>query len=274
MNRRRILNLACGFVLSLLLAVGCNQTTPQSTEPQQTSSPVSSAEQTELIISAAASLTDALNAIQPLYQQENPKVKLTYNFGPSGSLQQQIEQGAPVDVFISAAPKQINELQEKGLLLDETRKDLLKNEMVLIIPKGESTIQRFEDLTADTVTKIAVGEPESVPAGKYAQEVLTSLNIFETIQPKQVYAKDVRQLLSYVETGNVDAGITFSSNAKFSEKVEIVATAPPESHSPIIYPIAVVKNSKNPEAAKEFLSFLSSNTAKSLFERYGFGLAN
>ena len=262
MNRRRIVNLACGFVLSLLLAVGCNQTTPQSTEPQQT----------ELIISAAASLTDAMNAIQPLYQQENPKVKLTYNFGPSGSLQQQIEQGAPVDVFISAAPKQINELQEKGLLLDETRKDLLKNEMVLIIPKGESTIQRFEDLTADTVTKIAVGEPESVPAGKYAQEVLTSLNLLATVQSKQVYAKDVRQVLSYVETGNVDAGIVYSSDAKISDKVEIVATASPDSHSPIIYPIAVVKNSKNPEIAEEFIQFLSNEQAKAVFEQYGLGI--
>lgn len=262
MNRRRLINLACGFVFSLLLAVGCSQTNPQTSE------------QAELIISAAASLTDAMKAIQPLYQQENPNIKLTYNFGPSGSLQQQIEQGAPVDVFISAAPRQINELQEKGLLRDETRQDLLRNEMVLIVPKGETRIQNFEDLTANTITKIAVGEPESVPAGKYAQEVLTSLNLLETLKSKQVYAKDVRQVLSYVETGNVDAGMVYSSDAKISDAVEIVATASEGTHSPIVYPLAVTQNSQNPEQAKEFIQFLSSEPAKAVFEQHGFGIIN
>ncbi|WP_413167082.1 molybdate ABC transporter substrate-binding protein [Capilliphycus salinus ALCB114379] len=272
MNRRRILNLACGFVLSLLLAVGCSQTTPETTEPQQTASPVSSTQQTELTVSAAASLTDAMNAIQPIYEQENPQVKLTYNLASSGSLQQQIEQGAPVDVFISAAPKQMNALEEKQLLLSGTRQDLLKNDMVLIVPKGENTVKTFEDLTTEQVEKIAVGEPESVPAGKYAQEVLTSLNLLETLQPKEVYAKDVRQVLTYVESGNVDAGIVYSSDAKISDQVEIVATAPAESHSPIIYPVAVIQSSKNPEVSKDFIQFLSGEQAKAVFEQYGFGI--
>ncbi|MFZ1026004.1 MAG: molybdate ABC transporter substrate-binding protein [Limnoraphis robusta] len=262
MNRRRVINLACGFVFSLLLAVGCSQTSPQTSA------------QTELIISAAASLTDAMNAIQPLYQQENPEVKLTYNFGPSGSLQQQIEQGAPVDVFISAAPKQMNDLEEKGLLLSGTRKDLLKNAIVLIVPKANPKVKTFQDLMNGKVGKIGIGEPESVPAGRYAKEVLTSMNMYDKLQPKLVFAKDVRQVLTYVETGNVDAGMVYTTDAKISDKISIVATAPAGSHSPIIYPIAVIKDSKNPEAAKGFVSFLSSNTAKSVFERYGFGLAN
>lgn len=263
MNRRRILNRACGFILAFVLAVGCSQTN---------TTPVSSTEQTELTISAAASLTDAMNAIQPTYEQENPEVKLTYNLASSGSLQQQIEQGAPVDVFISAAPQQMNALEEKQLLLSGTRQDLLKNDMVLIVPQGENTVKSFEDLTTETVEKIAVGEPESVPAGKYAQEVLTSLNLLETVQPKEVYAKDVRQVLTYVESGNVDAGIVYSSDAKISDQVKIVATAPAESHSPIIYPVAVIKDSKNSEVAKDFIQFLSSQQSKAVFEQYGFGI--
>lgn len=256
MNRRRILNQACGFILAFVLAVGCSQTN----------------QQTELTISAAASLTDAMNAIQPIYEQENPEVKLTYNLASSGSLQQQIEQGAPVDVFISAAPKQMNALEEKQLLLSGTRQDLLKNEMVLIVPKEENQVKNFEDLTTELVEKIAVGEPESVPAGKYAQEVLTSLNLLETVQPKEIYAKDVRQVLTYVESGNVDAGIVYSSDAKISDKVKIVATAPAESHSPIIYPVAVIQSSKNPEVAKDFIQFLDREQAKAVFEQYGFGI--
>lgn len=237
-------------------------------------SPVAQAAQTEIIISAAASLTDVMKAIQPLYQKEKSNIKLTYNFGASGSLQQQIEQGAPVDVFISAAPKQMNDLEEKGLLLSETRKNLLKNAIVLIVPKNNPIVQNFQDLTNSQVRKISIGEPESVPAGRYAKEVLTSMNMFDKLQSKLVFAKDVRQVLTYVETGNVDAGMVYTTDAKTSDKVSIVATAPAGSHSPIVYPIAVIKDSKNPEAAKGFVSFLSSNTAKSLFERYGFGLAN
>ncbi len=262
MNRRRLINRACGFVFSLLLAVGCSQTNPQTSE------------QAELIISTTVSLTDAMNAIQPLYQQENPNIKLTYNFGPSGSLQQQIEQGAPVDVFISAAPRQMNELQEKGLILSETRQDLLKNSIVLITPKNNPRVQNFQDLTNSQVQIISIGEPESVPAGRYAREVLTSMNMFDQLRSKLVFARDVRQVLTFVETGNVDAGMVYTTDAKISDQVSIVATAPAGYHSPIVYPIAVIKDSRNPEAAKEFIRFLSSNTAKSLFERYGFELAS
>ncbi|MEL7034147.1 MAG: molybdate ABC transporter substrate-binding protein [Cyanobacteria bacterium J06592_8] len=273
MNRRRIFTLACGFFLSLLLSISCSR--PQSTEPQAGNATlVSGTEQTELTVSAAASLTDAMMAIQPLYEQEYPNVKLLYNFASSGSLQQQIEQGAPVDVFISAAPKQMNALEEKGLIVNETRQDLLKNEMVLIVPPGNNTVKTFEDLANDQVKKIAVGEPESSPAGKYAQEVLTSLNLLETLQPKEVYAKTVRQVLSYVETGNVEAGIVYSSDAQVSDKVKIVTTASAEDHSPILYPAAVIKESNNQEVSQEFIQFLSSDSAKSVFEKYGFGLVN
>jgi molybdate transport system substrate-binding protein len=244
---------------------------------QDTSSNVTSDSQaasSQLLVSAAASLSDAMSAIQPIYVQQNPDIQLVYNFGSSGSLQQQIEQGAPVDVFISAAPKQMDALEQKGLLLPGTRKNLLTNSIVLIVPKGQKTITRFEDLTNNTVRRIAIGEPESVPAGKYAKEVLTSLNLFDALQSKMIYAKDVRQVLNYVETGNVDAGIVYQTDAKISTTVDTAATAPANSHSPIIYPIAVLKESKNPEAAKDFVTFVSGNSASTVFEQFGFERAS
>lgn len=264
-NNKRIFAFLSWVCLSLLLVVGCNQTTiPKSS----TTSPAS--QSATLTISAAASLKDAMEEIKPLYANQNSNVKLTYNFGSSGALQQQIEQGAGVDIFISAATKQVDALQKKGLLLDGTRKDLLKNQVVLITPQNSTVVADFKDLTKPSVKKIALGEPKSVPAGQYAQQVLTSSKIFDQIKSKTVYAKDVRQALNYVESGNADAGIVYLSDAKSTPKVKIVATAPENTHSPVVYPIAVLKNSKNVDAAKDFVQFLSGNQAKTVFEKQGF----
>lgn len=221
-----------------------------------------------LTISAAASLKDAIAEIQQLYTQQQP-VTITNNFGASGSLQQQIEQGAPVDIFISAAATQMDALQQKELILTDTRKNILSNQVVLIAPKNSQIVSNFKDLTSARVQKIALGQPKSVPAGKYAQEVLTFYNIFNRIKPKIIYAKDVRQVLTYVETGNVDAGIVYITDAKLSD-VKIVAIAPANSHSPVVYPVAVIKASKNINAAKKFVQFLSSKPASDVFNKYGF----
>jgi molybdate transport system substrate-binding protein len=250
----------------MLLVVGCNRATNQSSSPGSNSAVQSS----NLTVSAAASLKNALEEIKPLHSQQKSNVTLTYNFGSSGSLQQQIEQGAPVDIFISAAPKQMDALQQKGLLLDGTRKDLLKNQVVLIVPDKATGISDFKDLSSDRIKKLALGEPKSVPAGKYAEEVLTSQKILDKVKAKVIYAKDVRQVLNYVETGNADAGIVYLSDAKSSNKVKIVATAPEKSHSPVIYPIAVLKSSNNADASKGFIQFLFTNQAKTVFEKQGF----
>jgi len=211
-----------------------------------------------------------MKGIEPIYDEQKPTVKITYNFGSSGSLQQQIEQGAPVDIFISAAPKQMNALQAKHLLLEETRQDLWTNQVVLVVPQAAKGISDFQELTDEQVHKIAIGAPDSVPAGEYGKEVLTALNLYDSLSSKLVFAKDVRQVLTYVETGNVDAGIVYGTDAKISDKVQIVATAPKETHSPIIYPVAILKESKNPDAAKDFIQFLSSDLAKTVFQDYGF----
>ncbi|MBE9168485.1 molybdate ABC transporter substrate-binding protein [Pleurocapsales cyanobacterium LEGE 06147] len=233
-----------------------------------------SSQSLDLTVSAATSLQDALEAIKPIYKNKQTEVGITYNFGSSGSLQQQIEQGAPVDIFISAAAKQMDALEEKNRLLPGTRRDLLKNKIVLIVPKDNTIIQSFEDLGTDALTRIALGEPESVPAGKYAEEVFTSLGILNAVKPKVVYGKDVRQVLNYVATGNVDAGIVYSSDAKVSENVKVVATASEDSYSPVVYPIAVLQDSANPEAAKELEDFLFTPEAQTIFEKYGFMSVN
>lgn len=226
-----------------------------------------------LTVSAAMSLKDALQEIQPLYQQQS-NVKITYNFGASGSLQQQIEQGAPVDIFISAATKQMDQLQLKNLLLTGTRKNLLTNQLVLITPKQNQSINNLSDLTSNLIARIALGEPQSVPAGQYAEQTLKADKIYDQVNPKLIYAKDVRQVLTYVETGNVNAGFVYLTDARKSDKVKIVITASPQTHAPIMYPIAVIKNSKNVTIAKEFVEFLSSSQAESVFKKYGFNIAS
>lgn len=261
-NRQRHLAGKGAIALLFLLLASCSYTNNSAVSTTK-STPSS------LTVSAATSLKEVMREIKQLYTTQQPNVTITYNFGASGSLQQQIEQGAPVDVFISAAAQQMDALQEKRLIVTNTRQNILSNEVVLIAPKN-SPLSTFKDLTSDHVKKIALGEPKTVPAGKYGQEVLTSLKIFNLLTPKLIFAKDVRQVLSYVETGNVDAGIVYLTDAKSSKSVKVVATASAQSHSPIIYPVAVIKDSKNINTAKNFVQFLSSKQAADIYQKYGF----
>lgn len=225
---------------------------------------------TKLLVSAAASLQNSLQEIKPLYQKRQ-NISLNYNFGASGALQQQIENGAPVDVFISAAKKQMDALDLKGLILTDNRRNLLKNRLVLIVPNS-SSITDFKQLTEPQVKRIAIGA-KSVPAGQYAEEVFKKLGILEQIRPKFVLGNNVRQVLAAVESGNADAGIVYTTDAKTSQQVKAVATVAANLHSPIIYPIAVLKSSKNISAAKEYVQFLSGSQVRKVFEKYGFGIA-
>ena len=240
----------------LLFSTACGKVVP---EPE-----------VSLTISAAASLKGAMEEVKAAYAEEKPNVILTCNFGSSGSLQQQIEQGAEVDVFFSAAAKQMDALQEKGLIVEDTRKNILENKIVLIVPKDVTSVTDFNDLTSDNVKKIALGETKSVPVGQYSEEVLKKLNLMDTIESKVVFGKDVKEVLTWVETGNADAGMVYETDSITSEKVRVVAYAPEGSHKPVVYPAAVIKDSKNIDASKNFISFLCSEKAKSIFERYGF----
>jgi molybdate transport system substrate-binding protein len=228
---------------------------------------------TGLTVSAAVSMKNALDEIAHLYSAEHSGIAIHFNLGGSGTLQRQIEQGAPLDIFISASPKEMDSLESQGLLLPGTRRNLAKNSVVLVVPAGTSEVSGFSDLAKPAVKSIAIGEPQTVPAGRYAQEVLTRMKLYDQLKPKLVLAKDVRQVLTYVETANADAGIVYATDAKMSTKVSVVATAPEDSHSPVLYPGAVLKNSANAERAKAFLDFLAGEKARAVFEKFGFGSA-
>ncbi len=229
----------------------------------------------ELNISAAASLTDALQEVNSLYMEKNKNVTLTTNFSSSGTLQKQIEQGAPADVFISAASKQMNALQDAGLLLDDTRRDLLNNKVVLVVPAGSSlSIPDFSGLVDSSIKKIAVGDPEFVPAGTYARQAFDLLGITDDVQSKLILGSDVRQVLGYVESANVDAGVVYSTDAAITSGVKIVAEAPAEINDKIVYPVSVLKASTVVDAAKEYIDFLTTDEVKDIFARYGFSPVN
>jgi len=255
--------LIAGMVMISLVMAGCGGTKPEQPKP--------AAQSVELNISAAVSLKDALMEIQAKYQAKAPNVKLVYNLGASGSLQRQIEQGAPADIFISAAPKQMNDLEAKNLVDKGTRKNLVENKLVLIVPKDSGLgITKFEDLATTAVQKIAVGETATVPAGQYTQQALQKLGLWETLKDKAVFAKDVRTVLSYVETANTEAGFVYKTDAVASSKVKVAASAPDGSHQPIVYPAAILAGTKNHKAAEEFLAYLHSEESKAVFEKYGF----
>jgi molybdate transport system substrate-binding protein len=225
---------------------------------------------TNLLVSAAASMKDVMETIKPLYQQSKPNININYNFGASGALLQQIQQGAPVDVFISAGKKQMDVLEQQGQLVPGTRSILAKNRLVLIVPKNVVGITSLYNLKDSKIKKIAIGEPRSVPAGQYAEQVLQKLKIYEQIKPKFVYSNNVRQVLAAVESGNADAGLVYLTDAKISDKVKVVVAVDDKYHSPIVYPIAALKSSKNVQAGKEFIQFLSGKQAKSVLTKYGF----
>ncbi len=273
--KRGLLLITAVLILVLMAACGGQTNTEQSIS-QETTQATTTQETTQevkpvaLTVAAAASLKDAMEEIKIAYAKEKSNVTLTYTFGSSGSLQQQIEQGAEVDVFLSAATKQMDALKDKDLIMEDTRKNFLENKIVLVVPKDSSSVADFNDLATDKVKQIGLGEPKSVPVGQYAEQVLTKLNILDSIKKKVVYGKDVKEVLTWVETGNADAGIVYETDAKVSDKVKIVAKAPEGSTSPVYYPAAVIKASKNPEEAKAFVNYLYSSEAKPVFEKYGF----
>jgi molybdate transport system substrate-binding protein len=229
----------------------------------------------EITISAAISLKNAFEEIGKTFMEKHPGTKLLFNFGASGDLGRQIEAGAPVDVFVSAAKKDVDDLDQKDMIIKSTRKDFAGNRVVLIIPaKSAIPLTSFNDLRRGEIQKIAVGNPKTVPAGRYAEEVLRYFNLWDGIKDRLIFAENVRQVLDYVARGEVDAGMVYSTDALVRARdVKIVSEAPIESHQPIIYPIAVVKGSKKEALAKEFIDVVTSREGEKILERYGFRLS-
>ena len=225
-----------------------------------------------LTLSVAASLQDAIVEVEQDYQRDHGAVEFRNNFGSSGTLAREIEEGAPVDAFLSAGAKPMDDLQAKRLLVGGSRISLLRNSLVLIVPQ-DSKLTGFEGLDDERVRLIAMGDPASVPAGQYGRETLTSLRLYDKLRAKIVLGKDVRQVLTYVETGNADAGLVYATDARISTKVRVAAVAPENSHEPIVYPMAIVSGSRNQEAARAFVAYLAGAAAKAVFAKHGFTIA-
>lgn len=279
------------ILLILLMALGlvaCNGTNEEQkedlTETKQEESEnkeegedkdSGSGEGKEVYISAAASLQDALNGIVENYKKDN-NVDFKLNYGGSGALQTQIEEGAEADIFFSAAQKQMTALIEGGFVDEGEKEDLLLNDVVLIAPKGnEKGIESIEDLGTDKAGLVALGDPASVPVGQYSQEILDFYGFADEVNGKTTYGSDVRQVLNWVATGEVDAGFVYRTDAMTEEdNVKIIEPAPKDSHKPVVYPLAPLKDSKNREAALDFIAYLKSHQAMEVFEKYGFGKAD
>lgn len=228
-------------------------------------------EKVELTILAAASLTDVCDALKERFEKENPSISLNISYGGSGALQTQIEEGAPADVFISAATKQMTALDEEGLMDSDTIVQLLENKVVLIVPKeSDTSVSSFEDVATEAVTMVGLGEPGSVPVGQYSEEIFTSLDILDAVKEKANYGSDVRTVLSWVETAAVDCGVVYATDAYTSQDVTIVCEAPEGSCKKVIYPAGVVAASEHPDEAAAWIAFIQSDASMELFESYGF----
>lgn len=230
----------------------------------------------EIIVSAAISLKNAFEEIGRIYEAKNRGTKIVFNFGASGDLMRQIEGGAPVDVFASAAQKDMDDADKKGLILPGSSVNFTANSVVLAVPVNTTVkITSFEDLKSAGIKKIALGNPKTVPAGRYAEEVFSYYKIIDAIKDKFIYAENVRQVLDYVARGEVDAGVVYSTDAiARSKDVKVAATAPEAGHKQVLYPIAVVKATRNIKAAGEFILLVASPEGTAILGKYGFKAVN
>ncbi|VVB85915.1 Molybdate/tungstate-binding protein WtpA [uncultured archaeon] len=250
MNEKHLITV---FLVAAMIAAvsGC------LSEKQKVDKPV------EITVSAASSLQDTFKDMGTDFQKKNPGVKINFNFGASGVLQKQIEQGASVDVFASASQKEMDALDEKGLIINSTRANFTRNKLVIIAPSN-LTIEQLKNLD-----KIATGNPKTVPAGLYAQTFLENAGVYEMLKPKLIFGENVRQVLDYVERGEVDAGFVYLSDALRSNLS--VSPINDSLYPPIVYPIAVIKDSRQSAISGQFIEYIQSDEGQTILYKYGFG---
>ena len=226
---------------------------------------------TEITVSAALSLKAPFEEIGRLSEKKSA-VRVVFNFGPSGMLQKQIENGAPVDVFASASAREMDSLEGSGFIIPTTRSDFAGNAMVLITAaNAQRQSFSFADLRKKEITRIAIGNPASVPAGKYSEETLRSLGLWDAVQQKLVYGEHVKQVMDYVSRSEVEAGMVFLTDALGrSKELRVVAEAPASSHKPVVYTIAAIRGIKNGTAARAFISLVMSKEGIEILHRHGF----
>ena len=279
MKRRALILGSLALSASLLLSAcggsaASSQAASASSEAVASSAAASSeasGESVQLTVFAAASLTETLNEISEQYKTVAPNVELVFNFDSSGTLKTQIEEGAECDLFLSAAQKQMNALQDEDLINADTRIDLLENKVVLAVPEGNpADIQSFEDIGTDQCKLIALGN-EDVPVGSYSVEILTNLGILDELESsnKITYGSNVKEVTTQISEGSVDAGVVYCTDA-YSAGLTPVDEATAEMCGQVIYPAAVLKAAPNAEAAREFLAYLQTDRAATVFEGVGF----
>ena len=226
----------------------------------------------DITVSAALSLKAPFEEMGRIYERQHKGSRVVFNFGPSGALQKQIEAGAPVDVFASASPKEMDGLEGSGFMIKPTRADFAGNTIVLITAsKARVAVSSLGDLKKKEIERIAIGNPATVPAGKYSEEALKNLGLWEHLKMKVIFAEHVRQVMDYVARGEVDAGMVFLTDAVArSSDLKIITEAPASSHKSVVYSIAVIKGSKNEAAAKSFISLVLSKEGKEVLRKHGF----
>jgi molybdate transport system substrate-binding protein len=231
---------------------------------------VSAAQAGELIVSAAASLTNAFREIGKLFEAGESDHKVVFNFASSDVLLAQAAKGAPVDVLATADVASMDRAEKQGLLAPGTRRTLLRNSLVLIIPTASTTtLTGLSSLEQAAVRRIAIGNPASVPAGRYARAAMEKAGLWSKLEPKFILAQNVRQALDYVARGEVDTGLVYATDAAImKDKVRVAAAVP--TPTPIVYPVALVKDTRNRALAESFSRFLGSDAARGVFARYGF----
>jgi len=223
-----------------------------------------------IMVFAAASLTDCLKETASDYEKQTGE-KVVFNLGASSFLARQIEEGAPADIFLSADEAKMDGLEARGLILKETRKSRLSNSLVIVVAADSPLLIRSpKDLTQAGVKRVALADPQTVPAGIYSKQCLEKLNLWSAIEPKVVPTDNVRAALAAVESGNVEAGMVYKTDAAISKKIKVACEIPPRDSPNISYSMAVVKASQEPVAAKKFLAYLNSENAGRVFKKFGF----
>ena len=220
-----------------------------------------------VLVFAAASLVNAMPEIEREFESTHGG-SLSVSFGGSQALAQQIRRGAPADVFISAGTFQASELVEEGLV-DGDEVQVLLNRLVLLVRPG-AKLRSMQDLTGTSVNKIAIADPALAPAGRYAQESLAALGLWEAVQDRLIEGVDVRATMAYVESGNVDAAIVYKTDAAVAEDALVLDVVPPDSYSPVVYTAVLLKRPGQPQKAEDFIKFLTSETAAGVFGKFGF----
>ncbi|KAA0955788.1 molybdate ABC transporter substrate-binding protein [Sporosarcina sp. ANT_H38] len=250
------LSLAITILLSLILA-SCTNSDADT--------------KTEILVAAASSMTPALTEIATRFEKVNKETEITFTFGSSGKLAQQIKGGAPVDMFISASSSDMDKLEKENKIESDSRVNITGNTLVVIGKKnGDHSLMGAENPFGSKMDHFAIGNPDTVPAGIYAKEALTKLGQWETLETKFIFGKDVRQVLTFVETGNTEMGIVFTSDAKSSDKVEVILEIDPSLHSPAIYPGAIITATEHPQAARAFLDYMKTSEAQEILTAHGF----